>query len=193
MTRPARMTGWPQCVSPQRESVTASRSSATIFLLGRGFTWPNGVCSVLVAAPDPEAPRADGCGHLPGSVPPTVPPQETDVGCSEPPTQALTSVPNAKRGQDWLARHRSRTGAPGTSPSVSSPSAVGAPRGADSPSRCRHACSRCAGKVDRESAQVPGRGQGYGPRRGRYPPAIEQGRLAAPLVHVARTCAPSTN
>ncbi len=47
--------------------------------------------------------------------------------------------------------------------------------------------------VDRESAQVPGHGQGYRSCRGRYPPAIERGRLAAPLVHVAKTCAPSTN
>ena len=93
-----------------------------------------------MAAPHPEAPRADGCGHLLGSVPPTEPPQETDAGCSEPPNASLTSEPNAKGGQDWLARHRSQA-RPGDITVGQYPLGRGRPRGAYRPSRFLQVCS----------------------------------------------------
>ena len=107
-----------------------------------------------MAAPDPEAPRADGCGHLLGSVPPTVPPQETDVGCSEPPNASLTSEPNAKGG---------RTGSRTQKPSARHGDITvgqyplgrrGAPGGAYSPLRFLQVCS--ASSTPRSSQSTSG-------------------------------------
>lgn len=92
-----------------------------------------------LAAPDPEAPRADGCSLC--SVPsPNGAPQPTDVGCSEPPEE-IVDVGAERQTRAGLARETQKPSARPrrTSPSVSTPSAVGAPRGGTA---CRRPTSR---------------------------------------------------
>ena len=126
----------PDWFPPTRRFTPANSSTTTVCPVGAGFGLAERGVFGQVAAPGPEAPRADGCGHLLGPVSQRCP-LKRQMSDARSRRRGIIDVGAERRTRAGLARETQKPSArPGDITSVRSPSAVGAPTAPRVSSRC---------------------------------------------------------